>query len=240
MLSEERWLQAVLFLSLDLTRHFFRDLWVPIENAEEFQLELRKTLEQLRVEGFYHGEDRAALTYQIVDWLQSVCPNKAFEEFSTWIRSIFVFEGPDRPGETLWMPISFQLPLRLDTGFQIPVWVQTTISELRLDLQRNKSEFEEQVDAIDDQNLSDWDRQILALQYSSSDAIVTKTSLIVEYNIFLEAWEKHCSKLAYLELYELWQSGKHVAGVLGMDDLELRFPNSWRFEITNLIRRFCI
>jgi len=112
------------------------------------------------------------------------------------------------------------------------------MTAVKLDQQIRKQDLDDRMDAVENQKLSEWDQKLLAIQDSSQNALVTKMSLIAEYNIFLGAWERHCAKLQYSQLYELWKWGKHVSDVIGMDDLEVLFPGGWRFELADLLDQF--
>jgi hypothetical protein len=107
----ERWLEGALFLSLDRTAPLFEDLWVPVDDRAGFQNKLREFLEGLLVQETYNSLDRAALGYRVLEWFYN---SPQPELFSSWMSNIFVVEGPDRPGETQWFPLSFRIPRKFE------------------------------------------------------------------------------------------------------------------------------
>ena len=233
----ERWFEGAVFLSLDLTRQFFVDLWVPLDDAAKFQSELRRLLEACLDEESYYSEQEA-LGYRVMEWVHNTYGSEHFEAFSFWIRSILVVEGPDRPGETLWSSLSFEMARQFENNSSAPKWMAQLMTAI-VSLERSKRrQFDVKLEAAEDQELGPWDRHVLAIKDSSMDAVLTNTSLIGTYNIFLAAWEKHASNVGYAELHQLWQLGKEMAVDLGMDPSDLVFPGVWRFESLQLITKF--
>jgi hypothetical protein len=231
----DRWAQGAWFLSLKLTRPFFADLWVPIDNGAHLQNGLRELLVGSVSEAGYYAE-QAALGWRVMDWYQSTYGWESFHLLNLWIHSILLLEGPDRPGETFWTPLSFELARRFESNVSTPnsIVMTSVVSFERV----KRSEFEKRVETVEDHELDTWDERVLIFRDSSADSVMTKVSLIGEYNIFLTAWEIHCSDLEYAQLYQLWEVGKEVAIDLGMEASDLVFPGSWRFEVPQLLSRF--
>jgi hypothetical protein len=104
--------------------------------------------------------------------------------------------------------------------------------------QRNtNASLEDKIERAEAQDLSEWDSRVLEIDDSTADAVLTKVSLIAEYNIFLAAWERYASTLSYAELHQLWVKGKELAAELLMP-AGLVFPGSWRFELASLLNKF--
>jgi hypothetical protein len=237
MLLEKRWLRGGLFLSLDMTRPFFAELWVPIETPESFQMQIREFLGPLVTKKSY-WDNQSALGYALMEWFHRIAGSDDFARLDWWMRNVMVLEGSDRLAETVWAPISFQVPPRFDVKFFVPEWISKVMREVQSDQRSQRQLIGDKTDALEDQKPSDWDERMFALQDSSADAIVTKITLIVEYNIFLGVWELHCAQLTYSNLFELWKWGEGIALGLGMDDLEVPFPGGWRFEVAAFLSRF--
>lgn len=234
MLLEERWLNAALFLSLDVVESFLPDLWIPVTEWRSFNTQLRKLLAPSLVD--IYSERRNEIGYEVVDWYGNTFGRERLLVFNSWIRNVIVLDGPDRPGETLWTPIMHRIA-QSEVAGDIPDWIRSLMRRVRLVQRPQKELLQERLDALDELEGSEWDSQLFQIRDSSLDAVLTTISLVGEYNAFVTAWEQHCSVLNQGELHDLWESGKIVAR--GMDDdLELPFPGMWRIELLDFIRNF--
>jgi hypothetical protein len=233
----KRWFEGSVFLSTDLTQSFFDDLWVPCENHLELQRGLRTLLsDALEGEAYYTNQDPRG--YRIMEWFYSNYGAQRFQEFNSWIRHILVLEGPDRTGETFWTPLTYQISNQTEGETTAPEWIVLLMKEVASFQQTLKSPLDDKIEVAEDQPLHEWDQRVLEIQDSSADAVLTKASLIAEYNIFLTAWERDCTALQYAELYQIWQLGKNTGVTLGMDPADLAFPGAWRFELVQFLSKF--
>ena len=233
----ERWLEGALFLSLELTRPFFQDLWVPIKDAVKFQTDLRVVLKDSVNEESYYSE-REALGYGVIEWFHSTYGPHEFEVFSSWIGKILVVQGPDRPGETFWSALSSEMVRQFESNSPMPEWIGRLMTTVASFERLRMSQFEEKMEAAEDYELDPWDAHVLAVKDSLLDAVMIKISLVVTYNIFFANWERHGTTLTYPELYELWVLGKKMMPDFGMEASDLVFPGVWRFELHERIRNF--
>lgn len=233
----ERWFEGALFLSQDLTRPFFTNLWVPIEDAAEFQSELRILLKDSLNEERYYSE-REALGYRVIEWFHNAYGSGNSEVFSSWINNILVLEGPDRLGETLWSALSFNIARRVENGSSTPEWIGQVMADITSFQRIQGASFDDKIDGAEDQELGEWDARLLNVTASSADATMIKVSLIGHYNIFFASWEKHGSGLEYPELCQLWQFAKDLATDVAMDPSDIGFPGVWRFGLPELLMKF--
>jgi hypothetical protein len=88
------------------------------------------------------------------------------------------------------------------------------------------------------EDLSPWDSSILSVEYATREGAETTISLISSYNAFLRVWENHCGDLDFEQLQTLWELGKQVSAKVGMQDLKVVFPGSWRFVLRPLLKKF--
>jgi hypothetical protein len=219
---------------LDYVGQFFEELWVPIRNIPQFQAGVREQLAPWLTEEKYHKEGEA-LSYAIAEWYQSVYGPDALDTLFLWAREIYLFHGPDRIAEKEWNPIPYRCR-DVAAEFRALEWVFELLTRVRQDQEEKTAAFEDKM--IIGAPLSAWDARVLEVQYASQDGLETTIDLIVTYNIFLEAWEKHCSQLSFEELQSVFEVGKRVAEVQEMQDLEVVFPGSWRFELRKLLDLF--
>lgn len=234
----KRWLEGAMFLSLDLIAPFFEDLWIPVEDRISFQSKLRELLDDLLVEEHYYSVERVAIGYRVMDWFYRTPELPSPELLGSWIRNVLVLEGPDRPGETLWTPLSYRIPQKYENEQEARTNAVRNLATVAAIESERKALLQSKRETAEDQELGEWDTRVLELQNCPQDAVVTKASLTAEYNIFSAAWEQQCAALDYAELYELWLLGREVVPTMGIDESDLPFPGSWRFELTPLMRKF--
>jgi hypothetical protein len=233
----KRWFEAGMFLSLDLTQPFFVDLWVPWDDHLTLQHDLRALLaDTLEGEAYYTDQD--ARGYRVMEWFHFTYGSQKFQELNSWIRNIVVLEGPDRPGETFWTSLSFRISHESEDESGGNQWMVRLMKEVASFQQTLSSPLNDKTEAAEELTPTEWDERVFEVSGSSIDSTVITASLIAEYNIFLAAWERHCSRLDYAELYQLWKVGKEVAAEVGIDPSELVFPGSWRFELAPFLSRF--
>jgi hypothetical protein len=233
----KRWFDAGIFLSLDLTKSFFVDLWVPWDDHLKLQHDLRALVSDA-LEGDAYYTDQDARGYRVMEWFYSTHGSQKFQELNSWIRNIVVLEGPDRLGETFWSSVSYRISYQAEGETRAPEWMVRLMKEIASFRQDLKSELDDKFETAEDQPLQEWDQRLLEAENSSQDAVVIKASLVASYNTFLAAWERYCSTLDYAQLYQIWKVGKKVAAEVGIDPSELVFPGSWRFELAPLLSRF--
>jgi len=221
------------FLSLDYTAQDYNELWVPISNKSEFQAELRTQLAPWITEEKYHKESEA-FGYAIGEWYEKVYGSDALEILFLWMREIYLFHGPDRIPETVWNIVPYRAQ---DIASEFPgfEWIFELLTKVRHAQEESMATFDNK---IIEQSLSAWDSGVLEVQYASQEGLDSKIRVMTTYNIFLEAWEKHCSKLCFEELQHMFKVGKRVAEACQMQDLDVAFPGSWRFELRKLLDIF--
>lgn len=231
----KRWFEGGMFLSLDLTRSFFVDLWVAWDDPLKLQHDLRALLsDALEEEAYYTDQD--ARGYRIMEWFYSTYGAQKFQELNSWIRNIAVLEGPDRVAETFWSALSYRISGQTEAETTAPEWVGLLMKEVASFQRTLRSRLDEKIETAEDLPLHEWDERVFEVSDSSADAVLMNASLIAGYNIFLIAWERYSSTLSYAELYEIWKVGKEIAAKDGMDPLV--FPGSWRFELAPFLSRF--
>jgi hypothetical protein len=96
-MDEKKWARAWSFLSLNTTLGFFEDLWVPVNNPDEFQSSLRRRLSSWVNQGDYL-EKAGAVNYLLCDWFLLEHGQTSLDELALWVSEIFLVEGPDRAG----------------------------------------------------------------------------------------------------------------------------------------------
>jgi len=222
-----------IFLSLDYTGPFFNDLWVPISDVTAFKTAVQNELRGWVIEDAYHRREEE-LSYALASWYQATYGQKALNDLLVWMRRIYL-EPPDRLAETVWnvIPLKAHTVAREFPNFD---WVFTILDEIRRHQELKIASFDQRL--ANQESLSAWDADALAVQYADRESLDTKIDLIVTYNVFLDAWEKFCGKLDQTELQALFEVGRKVIQQNPMSDLEPVFPGSWRFEIHELLLLF--
>jgi hypothetical protein len=234
-IDESRWQAAWAFLSLSQIRALFKDLWIPIDDTQKFQEELRKMITPwFEDEKYYH--ESGPFNYALTDWFEERYGEEALSRLSDWVREIFLYEGSDRLPETVWSAISYRLPLNSQRDFDVPKWVLNRMEKVKKEQQKRRASFEKRVGTSRNQLLIKWDSKIHPFQFSTEASILNRSLLIGTYNIFLNAWERHCSELRYEELFEIWTIGRGLAPHIQMQDLDIVFPSSWRFALQKFLR----
>ena len=236
MLLNNRATEAWTFLSLDYIREFFTELWIPVDDVADFQFALRRKLQPWLNEDTYHKRAHE-LSYAVTDWYKDSFGLGALDDLLLWMRHIYLFEGPDRIAETMWNIVPYRAP---DIASEFPdlTAIFKVLDQVRQSQERKTQEFEERL--LDKSQLSAWDANAARIQYVAQENLDIKINLMVAYNIFLASWEECCGELTFDQLQAMFQVGRRVAETRQMQDLEIAFPGSWRFEIRKLVERFVI
>ncbi len=227
-IDEARWQAAWAFLSLSKIEDFFEDLWIPIDNPGEFQRELRSTISPwFEAERYYH--EQGPFNYALTEWFENSYGQKALSKLNCWVREVFCYRGSDRIPETIWSAVSYNLPRMASAGLVTSSWIVELMDRVKSTQQEGRLSFESKLERAGKKVSNKWDAKIRKFQFSTAKGTTSAIHLIGTSNIFLAAWEKHCSQLQFDQLFEIWKIGKTVASHRQMDDLEMAFPSSWRF-----------
>jgi hypothetical protein len=222
------------FLSLQSAAPFFREMWVPINNPEEFQANLRACMIDLHAESIYYlfpGRLNALIHFRVVSKL----PEADQVLLALWIRAVYIGDGPDRLGETLWNSL---IP-RLASQSESPLGtVQATLSSHQSRKLEIRARLKEKLEAQIPAGISEWDQHQVGPDGSGLEEIQTTIHLICSYNAFVACWERYCSGLSFDQLHLIHKLGAEVAKARNMMDSGLPFPCSWRFEMLPFLNRF--
>src|SRR5437867_1065442 len=108
MISHRRWLEAFIFLGLDLIQAFHKDLWLAALDMKSIQ----KILRENSLPCFTEDKDYAdRITIISADFCLKVRKELTKEQFfqlAWWVRNVFLVNGQDRSSETAWRTIVYK------------------------------------------------------------------------------------------------------------------------------------
>lgn len=231
---ERRTQGAWRFLSLESAAPFFREMWVPINNPGEFQANLRACMIEL------HAEDRdycfpGQLNVLIHSRVVSKLPEADQVLLALWIRAVYIGDGPDRLGETLWNSLIPGLVSQSESPLGT---VQATLSSHQNRKREIRARLKEKLEAQIPLGISEWDQRQVGADASALEEIQTTIHLISSYNAFVASWERYCSGLNLDQLRLIHELGGEIAKAQNMTDQGLPFPGCWRFELLPFLNRF--
>ncbi|GEM_PF-3078786 len=231
LILERTWQEAWFFLSLDVTRPFFKELWFSIDEPMKFQETIRNVIRPTLIDEIYYHNGKS-ICYQTTSTFLEVYGPTQLNHLALWISRIFLSEGPDRLSETLWQSISLRISAFPNNEYTLPQWILELMSKIREYYETEEQKLEQKIDKVYEDEESEWDTLFFPFQHTDFDNVITTISLISTYNIFVAAWAKHASELSYEQLYELWTLAKPIAVSLKMEEEKLTFPNFWHFELS--------
>ncbi len=229
-IGNDRWEDFWRFVSLDITRPFFADLWISMPDPENFQSMLRLFLREWLQSGT-HGSE--TLQSRITQWIERDQGAEQTHYLRDWLGEFFLRPGA-RSTERPWLHLCY------DTYNRLP----KVKSLLRLEF--FKALADEQImreTRLDDRMIvarsqkSEWDSWILTsygdLTVEGEAAII---SLITRGNAFLGLWEKYCGNLAEHDLRLLYHAALRDAS---NEDAarKIPFPGIWRSELRYFLER---
>ena len=227
------WQKMWWFLSLDRTRAFFRDMWVPVEDPAEFQEQVRNQLRQIDDQTYYHHPQVGNAI--VHSWFSSAYGTDQQELMVLWADHVFITSTPNRLAEDLWGHlISFATrPSEED----VPAWARDLFSKLETTDRGESKALEKRIDGEFSSALSEWDRINMPRVASGEENIRDKIGLITRCNTFISSWEVYCSNFGHQELQALYELGQRLAEKRNMADQGVSYPGSWRFELRPFIKK---
>lgn len=221
-------------LSLELSATFFREMWVPIDDVEEFQNNLRSCIRNLHAESPHYpfpGQLNALIHIHVVSKL----PENDQMLLAFWIRSVYLGDGPDRLAETLWNSLTPKLVNQDELVLGTAQAMLKSAHSKKLEI---RARLREKLEARARLPVSSWDKNQVAQYESGVEAIQTKIQLIASYNAFVACWKHYCDDLSFDQLRLIYETGANVAKARQMMDSGLPFPGSWQLDMLPFLRRF--
>jgi hypothetical protein len=218
----DRWDQIWIFLSLDITERFRRELLLPSAIGPEQRIAIRARLRQFVLE-------REPLAAGVMSIFKTVDPNLASdaETVYLWGEHLYLYDGPDRADETIWRLTSYWLQSGRFAKAQD--WVYELMDHLRTDQDAREKLLRKKLIQMRSDGLSAWDSEWVVRSFGETDAVFTTVDLISRYNSFLLSWNKICTDLPEDKLDHLFSVAIEVAK---QDQFPhaVPFPDSWRLK----------
>lgn len=227
---EFRWQGVWWFLSLGRTTQFFRELWVPIDDAASFQKQLRTQLTEVADEHTHYQHPQVGNAL-VRSWLTSAYGGRAQQLMVLWAEHVYINGGPDRIEENLWAHITSaaaEWPLK----YEVPSWAEKLLVQVRATEHAGLDALDEKLNHEFECPQSEWDRTRLPFAASDEESVRTTIHLIVSCNIFVASWEQHCASLNREQLQALYELAHLVAKERNLADHGVAYPGRWRFELS--------
>lgn len=217
-----RWNQIWIYLSLDITQRFRGELLLPAVIGAEQKTAIRSRLREFVLE-------REPVDAGIVSLFKTVDPDLSSdaETVFLWGEHIFLFSGPDRIAETIWLHASRWLQHHRASIAQD--WVYDLTARITTEQHAQTAQLEEKLAQVRSEGLSEWDSEWVERSHGELDPVFVAIELISNYNSFLANWNRFCNNYSEDKLLHLFAVGVEVAKQSNFSQ-PVPFPDSWRLR----------
>jgi hypothetical protein len=231
-MSEERWLFAWYFLSLDRVRPFFPELWVRLETEDACVAEVRGVLEPALALRGQH-QPLGSVHYRLAEWFTGTYGRDGYSALKSWVFRILLRDGTDRGAETAWSSLVQHLGKEETNSND---WIRAHIHAVRTTRNEVDDRLEAKMESHRAGALSEWDSHVLPFYSFTAEAMDRKVGLICSYNNLLLAWDQFMAGAAYDQLLLLDQRARTIAPTVGWREEDVPFPGNWMFDLDDLIQ----
>jgi hypothetical protein len=224
--------KAFYMLSLDITRSFDKELWLPSQMLVRIQQPIRSYVDSWIQQGSYFNESYPGIKKALTD-----IGSNDLSYLINWIDYVYINAGVDRVEEHMWdslMGTIYNEKCSID-DVHISSFLSSTVSDNRIQYFQLKSKLQNHLGILTarDRKLIDfYGSEVLEVNdiMTKSDLVENYISLVSSRNKFVEIFYKYTKEYDQKMMDVILNWARKNADKAHLAPIEIVYPRSWEIK----------
>jgi len=231
-MREQKFANAVAFLSMDCLSPFAERLWIAPPLADWRRNGLRDLIRD-SVQGQQFDHFHPELCWRLYH-SEKVRGIKVWSQIWNWAQSVFLYGGDDRGPERIWSLLLAEHWAQSQDADDLIVGISSRLKTIQDSVFRTRSQISPLLANLASETRSEWDAMLLPQIYLEPESLLDKLDLIIAYNELVKSWRSE-ARFEIQELLIIHDWGRQRAARFGLRGADVPFPGCWEYGLVEIM-----